>query len=456
MPQSTGRGTESVEAAQAEAQARAVAPGLRAILFTHCEDAETLALLRPAAGDLATAAVADRAAAAVLVAAGVKVFVQRGDRVRFAEWMETRGDVADARPEAWRDRGRLLAGGEALALLGLDPKLARPRPGRGSGSPAERLMRAFLGEDVAAFEAAAQEVLEAGRDGVIEVALRKAADRYGDEAAEDLAEELWQLAEGAAIGPSGWAELAVLPFALPAGPLPDAAALGRGFLASGALPESVELRLLPEWRMAEAVEALGPGSVRRVLLNLVAGRPPAELPPAPGALEAEGFAVLLGLRLDWDIPQWDQVAAEGLTAGELAPELPEDAPPTPAETARAEAFARWREAIVEATAGCQPLGLVPPSELAAEIEDFLAGDEDAADGLEEIREFVAMAQREVPGEEVVCRPEVIGETLELSLYTRAGRFLDSLRLGPEQLPARAEAMPAVIAGFVPLVKDTPG
>ena len=449
MPQSTGDGTERVEAAVA--QAKAVAPGLRAILFTHCEDAETQALLRPEAGDLGTAAAADRAAAAVFLAAGVKVFVQRGDRARFAAWMEGR----DVRPGAWRDRGRLLGGAEALALLGLDPKLARPRPGRASGSPADRLMRAFLGEDVAAFEAVAQELLEAGRDGVIEVALRKAADRYGEEAAGELAEELWQLAEGAATGPSGWAELAVLPFALPAGPLPDAAALGRGFLAAGALPESVELRLLPEWRLAEAVEALGPGALRRVLLDMVAGRPPAALPPvAAPALEEDGFAVLLGLRLDWDIPQWDQVAAEGLT-----PELPEDAPlppPTPEEAARAAAFERWREAIVEATAGCAPLGLVPPSELAAEIEDFLAGEEDEADGLGEIREFVAMAQREVPGEEVVCRPEVIGESLELSLYTRAGRFLDSLRLGPEQLPARAEAMPAVIAGFVPLVKDTPG
>ena len=65
---------------------------------------------------------------------------------------------------------------------------------------------------------------------------------------------------------------------------------------------------------------------------------------------------------------------------------------------RAAAFERWREAIFEATAGCAPLGLVPPSELAAEIEDFLAGTEEATDGLEEIREFVAMAQREVPGQ----------------------------------------------------------
>ena len=451
MPRSTGPEDGRVEAAvaQGEAQAKAAAPGLRSILFTHCEDAETLALLRPEAGDLATAAAVNRAAAAAMAAAGVKVFVQRGDRARFADWMEGRDD----RPGAWRDRGRLLAGGEALALLGLDPKLARPRPGRASGTPADRLLRAFLGEDAAAFEAVAQEVLEAGRDGAIEVALRKAAERYGEEAAGELAEELLQLAEGAAIGPSGWAELAVLPFALPAGPLPDAAALGRGFLGSGALPDSVELRLLPDWRLAEAVEALGPGGLRRVLLDWwPGGRPSHCRRRGAGAgggrlRRAAGAAARLG--------------HPGLGPGGGGGAHPRAARGCAAAAAdaggdrRAEAFARWREAIVEATAGCAPLGLVPPSELAAEIEDFLAGDEDEADGLEEIREFVAMAQREVPGEEVVCRPEVIGEALELSLYTRAGRFLDSLRLGPEQLPARAEAMPAVIAGFVPLVKDAP-
>jgi hypothetical protein len=78
-------------------------------------------------------------------------------------------------------------------------------------------------------------------------------------------------AEGAAIGPSGWAELVALAFALPAGEVPDGEALGRGLIESGALPDSEDLRLLPGWRCPDAL------AVRRVLGDVADGKPPRDL-----------------------------------------------------------------------------------------------------------------------------------------------------------------------------------
>jgi hypothetical protein len=57
---------------------------------------------------------------------------------------------------------------------------------------------------------------------------------------------------------------------------------------------------------------------------------------------------------------------------------------------------------------------------------------------------------------VVCRPEIIGETLGLTLYTAEGRFLDSLILPPARLPASAEGMLGLLGAFVRLVRDPPG
>jgi hypothetical protein len=49
----------------------------------------------------------------------------------------------------------------------------------------------------------------------------------------------------------------------------------------------------------------------------------------------------------------------------------------------------------------------------------------------------------------------MGEALELSVYAEGGRFLDSLTLGPDRLPASPEAMLGLIGTFVRLVRDAP-
>ncbi|MFC7539424.1 hypothetical protein ACFQU2_08050 [Siccirubricoccus deserti] len=83
---------------------------------------------------------------------------------------------------------------------------------------------------------------------MLDLAIRKAGDRYGEAAAEDLAMELLALAEGAAVGPAGWAELVALPVALPPGGAPQPEALAESLVAAGVLPDSIELRFLPGWR----------------------------------------------------------------------------------------------------------------------------------------------------------------------------------------------------------------
>ena len=98
----------------------------------------------------------------------------------------------------------------------------------------------------------------------------------------------------------------------------------------------------------------------------------------------------------------------------------------------------------------------PPSEVGSEIAEFLDEASGHVGGLEEIREFFTTARNEAGGEDVVCRPEVIGETLELAIYSESGRFLDSLTLPAARLPARAEEMPRLIQSFVRIVKDAPG
>jgi hypothetical protein len=106
--------------------------------------------------------------------------------------------------------------------------------------------------------------------------------------------------------------------------------------------------------------------------------------------------------------------------------------------------------------GCVPLAVVAFSDTAAEIADFLAEAGQQTEGLAEIREFVATGRGEAGGEDVVCRPAVVGGALELTLYTAGGRFLDSVKLPANRLPARPEEMPPLLEAFVRVVQDAPG
>jgi hypothetical protein len=451
MPQFTER--EDRRVSQATALARDVAPDIASILLTHYTDRDTLDTLRPNETDLATVVAVNRAVATELAALGVEIVVQKADRAAFRRWMHERDDTPENR-RGWIDRGKLLRGAEALRVLGLDATGAprSPKFGTAPGPIADRLLAAFNDEDSSDFDELAQGLLAAERNDVLDLAVRKMTERHGDEAAEALEGELLATAEGGKLGPSGWAELVALPVALPTNDVPDAAALGESLVGSGILKDTVEVRFLPGWRSPDTLAELSPGAIRRVLLDLVAGVEPRDLPPGDtDDLAKHGFGVLLGLQIDWGIPIWDEIAAGGLPGASG-----DDAEETPEQIRSAALFDGWRGATFDAHQGCVPLALIPPSEVGAEIADFLEEAGGHTGGIDEIREFVAMARREAGGDEVVCRPEIIGDGLELALYTESGRFLDSLTLSAERMPARAEEMVKLIESFVRVVRDTPG
>jgi hypothetical protein len=433
--------------------AREVAPDLDGVLVTIYPDADTLDTIRPGDTDVETANAVARAVGGTMSEEGVEVFVQRADRGAFRRWLAGRQDRPEVR-RAWVDRGRLLRGAEALRALGLaaPPPESPPRFPPAPGPTADRLLAAHEDREGGGFDALAGALIEAGRGDVLDLAVRKVAARQSDENAAELRADLLAAAEGAAVGPSGWAELVALPVALPPGAVPDAVALADGLIASGGLAPEEELRVLPGWRSPDAVAELSPVAMRRVLLDLVADREPRDLPPGDtDELARRGFGVLVGLRVDWDIPIWDAIEAEG--------GLPEEAPEedgTPEERGRAQALDRWRARVAAEHGGCVPLDLVPLSEAGGAIADFLDEAGGHLEGVDEIRGFVEAARREAGGLDVVCRPEIVGEALELTVYTVEGRFLDSLTLPPDRLPASAEAMLGLIGTFVRLVRDAPG
>ena len=446
MPKPRGQDDRANQAADL---ARDTAPGLDVILITHYPDAETLDTLRPGETDLQAALAVNRAVALAMLEAGVEVLVQRADRAAFRRWMSGRDDTPENR-RAWIDRTRLLRGPAALEVLGLKMAAspASPTFGKAPGPVADRLLEAFADEDSGAFDTLVQALMAAGRTDILDLAVRKLGEHEGDEAGDDLNWVLLVAAEGAAIGPSGWAELVALPVALPAGDLPDGEELGQGLIGSGALADDEELRLLPGWRSPDALAALSFAAVRRVLLDLVDGKPPRDLPPGDtDDLARRGFGVLLGLRIDWAIPVWEAIAA----AGGL-PEMPgEDGMETPEEARLATLFDRWRGRVFQEGQGCVPLEVVAFSQVENEIADFLAEAGAQTGGLEEIREFVVACRRKAGGDAVVCHPEIVGDALELSFITAAGQRLDSLTMPASRLPVRAEEMPPLISAFVRLV-----
>ena len=379
----------------AAALAREFAPDLTSVILTHFPDADTLDMFRPGEEDLETTTAVNRAVAAELAGQGVQVLVQKSDRASFRRWMAEREDSPENRL-AWRDRGRLLRGAAALAALGLDPgPPSAPRMRRLAWRPGYRLLRAFVEEGGAEFEELAQALLAAGRDDVLDLAVQAAGEVDDEEGAEDLRAELLAMAEGAEIGPSGWAERlpVALPVALPPGALPDAAAMGAGLVASGILPDDVEIRLLAAWRSPDAIARLSPGAIRRVLVDMVAGREPADLAPAPPySLSESGFAVLLGLQIDWSTPVWEDIAANGL------PDDPEDGK----RRRRGQNVRRSSAAghgCLRGERGMRAAGAGAPLRGRGRNRRFPGRGGEQARIIEEIREFIAMARREARGEE---------------------------------------------------------
>ncbi len=324
--------------------------------------------------------------------------------------------------------------------------------GAGGGTPADRLTRAWLDEDHDAFGDLAEELIAGGRDGVLAAAVRKLSERYEDDDVEDFADDLAGVAE-AAEGQRGFgfASLLLLPVAAGDAPPPDPAPLARGLAASGTFPPGAEAVFAAGWRRAEAVLALSPCAIRRVLLDVADGRPPADLPAAaPTGDGPEGeILVLTGALVFVTEPS------------EVDPDLdPEalDAAEEAGERGRMDAFERWRASLgPEATGGARVLTLCAPSALAHEIEAFLDGAELDGGGvaLDEIRDFVETAKREAGGDQVVARLAVRDGGVELAVLTRSGRELDRRAFTLEDGGLTADDVARVVEGSVPIV-DGPG
>ena len=152
------------------------------------------------------------------------------------------------------------------------------------------------------------------------------------------------------------------------------------------------------------------------------------------------------------IPVWDEIAA----AGGLPEELDEDAAETPEVARRSDQLDQWRGRVFEDTQGCVPLDVVAFSQISNEIADFVAEAGEQMGGFEEIREFVTACRRRAGGDGVMCHPQIVAGALELSVYTPAGEWLDSLTMPADRLPARAEEMAPLLGAFVRQVQDRPG
>lgn len=437
---------------QAATLAQDIGPDIASVLITHYIDRDTLDTLRPEETDLATIVEMNRAVATELAAQGVEIFVQKADKAAFRRWMHEREDTPENR-RSWVDRANLIRGAEAFRILGLPAPDAphRPKFAAAPGATADRLLAAFEDEESLDFVDLTQALLTADRNDVFDLAVRKLTKREGEEATDALETALLETAEAGKLGPSGWAELVALLVALPANDVPDAGIIGDSFVGARIVKSTLEIRFLPGWRNPDTLAKMSPGALRRVLQDLVVGVEPGDLPPGDtDDLAKHGFGVLIGLQIDWEIPIWDVIVANGL------PATPDDDEETPEQVLRTELFDGWRAAMFDAHQGCVPLALVSPSEVDAEIADFLNEAGQHTNGIDEIREFVAVARSEAGREDIVCRPDVIDDALKLLFYTESGRFLDSMTLSADRMPVPAEDMAQFIESLVRVVKDVPG
>ncbi|MFC7474854.1 hypothetical protein ACFQS7_10850 [Dankookia sp. GCM10030260] len=320
----------------------------------------------------------------------------------------------------------------------------RAPEGKPGGTPADRLLRAWLDQDDEAFVEQAEELIARGRDGVLSTALRKLTERYEEDAVEDFIRALGEIAEVAESGPDfDMAQLLLLPV-LATGTLPDPAPLATGLAASGAFPAEAEIAFLAGWRSAEAIGGLPPVALRRVLLDVVAGRPPEDLPPPEAATLEEGsIAVLVGAVVfrapaPADAPEVDLESLDALAEAKSA--------------ASFEAFEDWRAALTpEQTGNAMILALCAPSELADEIRSLIEEPGEAA--IEEILDFVEAARQESGGEPIAARLAAQDGGVAVTVLTEAGRVLDSRVFGDgEEAALDIEAVRDALDGEVAIIE----
>ncbi len=447
---------------EAVLHARKVAAEFDRVFLLHCPDPETQRIVLPEQPDHGLQTRLDTAIATELVANGVEVVVQVVDRAAYLSWLGGR-DSTRAWRTGYRDPARLVRGVAALDLLGVPASAVRPRAKppalrERKGTPADRLVRAWLDNDPG-LDRILGPLLEDGRQGILDMAIRKVAETYVDEEAEDFMMMLLEEAEAAEAETGSWAALFVVAALVnpDLAKMPDPAPIAAGMKASGHFSIGCDIAILPAWFDPDAITSMPACALRRILRDLAGGRMPAGLQPLAGP-PPHGTVVLLGVTADPYPMPWEEAAGEEENADHTPPVEDLD----PVESMRDAAFDAWCDVLLASNPDIIDIRLPTiPSQLAFDLEDAAgdAGeDEDAATGssAEEVRDFVEIAAREAGEEALVCVPRIVNGRVEVSLYTASGRLLDARDFGAPEQGAVPDALLAAIAAILPVAEQPPG
>jgi hypothetical protein len=326
-------------------RARKVAAAFEQVLLLDCPDPETLSIVLPGQPDHPLQLRLGNAIATELVAAGVDVAVQVVDRTAYLAW--PRGHVSN--PEwrvAYRDPLRLLRGAAALDLLGVSAQAVRPRrnvsvPSPGKGTPADRLVRTWLDNDPA-FDGLLHTLLDDGRQGVLDMAVRKLAGKYEDEDVENFRMTLLVAAEDGDVASGVFAELlATVVLVEPEAALPDPVPVARGLAASCFFGVKEEVAILLAWFAPEAITSLTACALRKTLRDLFGGRMPSELKHLD-QLPAPGMIALLGVSMNRTPTPWEIAIGTLEEGGGEVPERAAD----PVTEMREAAFESWCDGVL--------------------------------------------------------------------------------------------------------------
>jgi hypothetical protein len=444
--------------------ARRVAADFDRVFFLHCPDAETHRVVMPDQPDHGLQCRLDTAFAAELVANGVELAVQVVDRAAYISWLAGHQSNSEWRA-AYRDPGRLMRGEAALELLGVPPSAVRPRPRRPAsrqrkGTPADRLVRAWLDDDPE-FDTMLGVLLDDGRQGVLDVAIRKVAADYADEEVEDFKLALLDVAEAAEVERGTWAILFVVAVIVDPqiATLPEPMPIAEGIKASGHFVTGRDVLIVPAWFDPDAIISMTASALRKTLRDIIGGGTPSG--PRPLAKPpSHGTLVMLGVTVD-DYPKSWEDAVEAVEEKDDDQSRDHDVSSPVLERLDA-AFENWSDGLLASNPALIDVRLpIVASQLANDLE-FAAeqfdvdGDAATPTSSDELRDFVEIAAGEAGEEGLVCIPRVVSNRVELSLYTTSGRLVDTRDFGDAELGAAPASMLAAVAAIVPISDQPPG
>jgi predicted transcriptional regulator len=203
---------------------------------------------------------------------------------------------------------------------------------------AKELVRTWIARDKE-FRHVLNDVLDQGREGVLELARREMAEHHAEDA-DTFSDELMENAEYGVVSLDKSATLVVVTVELEGTERPDPAEFGKGLAQSGWFEDSDLVSFFPAWFPAAGIRKLSPCKARRLLRELASGKPPSMLELADP--NSEDAIMLVGIDGTIGVMDWD-------THYEL--------------------FEAWKEGVLEANPGIADIGnAAPPSEILRWLE----------------------------------------------------------------------------------------